>query len=489
MVLALIVAWGAWHLLAADRAPRVDAPPPASAEPTGAPSALQDAVRIEGGRDERPVAGGDDADSAAQPGPEATARPRAHSRLSEPLQIQLNGLVVDEHDQPLEVERLRERVAGELPRVWLVHRGQRVMEFLWLSEGLLRGALVPPAEPDGLRAELVVAGRRFDVPVELDREARFTLRVDLASLGAESSALTVVVRPNPQAVAPTDKWVVLRRSGTRRAAALDRDGIARFATLAPGVWRGVVVVDGELPAEFTVQLGEREDREQLVELQQGFRITGFVEWDGLEEPLPPGGVLATRARPPFAGPLDDGAIEVLPDPVCGSFARLGGDGSYALGPLTEGEWRLQVVRLDGIGAATALAERRVVLGGRDVERVDLLVPVAGPPARTLRLLMTGPGGVPRDVLGNFAIPRMLVASFFGAEGEVLSSTFVDGRPTVAPVVPLPAGAVRLELVWREQAGGLLLDCGLPVTRVALPRVVQEGKTEDLRVELAADPRD
>jgi hypothetical protein len=217
------------------------------------------------------------------------------------------------------------------------------------------------------------------------------------------------------------------------------------------------------------------DRELLIELAPGFRIAGVAAWDGLEAPLPRAIAIVTS----LAG--GDASLT-------GASAQLGGDGSFELGPLPAGEWRLQILRVDKV--TDVLHESVVTLGGREVERLDLRIAVRRPATRFVRLLIEWPREQPRDDVGFAAVRRALLATFLGADDVVVGRSLVaDPRSPRQLLLALPEGATVLELAWREFAGALLLDSGVAVTRVPLPRVVQDGKSQDLKVELAAAPRD
>ena len=421
--------------------------------------------------------GGEAATSAATSDPTAAITPERQPSEFDPLQrVQLRGQLVDEHDRTVDVARLRAAAAGEVPRIWLTKSGQRLDEFNCIADGVLLGdVILPVRERAGLAAELSLGGRRFATGVSPDFTQPFTLRVDFSALALESSAATIVVRPNPQAVDGAEKFVVLRDGATRRAATIDDAGRARFETLTAATWRGVTAIDGMTPVEFTLELGERDDRELLVELSPGFRIAGVAAWDGLEAPLPRANVIATRVA------TGDAALQ-------GAAAQLGGDGSFELGPLPAGEWRLQLVRVEKV--SDVLHESVVTLGGREVERLDLRIAPRRPPTRFVRLLLEWPRDQPREDEGFARVRRVMIATFLGQDGVVVGrGLVVDPRLPRMSMLALPEGATVLELAWRDLANSLLLDSGVAVTRVPLPRVVQEGKSQDLKVDLAAAPRD
>lgn len=414
---------------------------------------------------------------AAKEGPGETIAAERQPAEFDPLQrVQLRGTLVDEHDRTVDVARLRAAAAGEVPRLWLTKHGRRLDEFNLLGDGTLLGdVILPVRERAGLAAELSLAGRRFATEVSPDFTQPFTLRIDFSALALESSAATIVVRPNPQAVDAAEKFVVLRDGATRRAATIDDAGRARFETLTAGKWRGVTAIDGTTPVEFTLELGVRDDRELLVEIAPGFRIAGVAAWDGLDAPLPRCLAIAL----PVAG--RDAALQ-------GVSAQLGGDGSFELGPLPAGEWRFQLVRIDKV--SDVLHESLVTLGGREVERLDLRIAPRRPPTRFVRLLLEWPRDQPRDDEGFARVRRSMIATFLGQDGAVVGrGLVVDPRLPRMSLLALPEGATVLELAWRDFAGPLLLDSGVAVTRVPLPRVVQDGKSGDLKVELAAAPRD
>lgn len=408
--------------------------------------------------------------------------------------VELRGALVDEHARPLDERALLAAAAGELPRVWLVQRGERLAEFNRNANGSLRTSLLAPPDRSGIEAELSLGGRRFATFLEESLNTPFTLRVDLSALAAEGSAATIVVRPNLPLDVDDRAAVLLWQGGARRGVYLDEAGRARFTALAAGRWRGVVRVPAQRPVEFTLELGERDDRELLVELQPGFRIVGSAAWDGLDAPLPRAVASVARldAGDDPATPSDaaieavevDGAATAL---LQGGFAPLGGDGSFALGPLPAGRWRLQIVRADGVVAV--LHEVVVELGGREVERLELRIAPQRPPTRIVRLLLEWPAEAPREANQQIIVPRVLLATFRGPGEAVVGHGFADPRSRTPPELELPQGAVALELEWRDSVNGLLLDSGIAPTRVLLPRVVQEGRTQDLRVELSAAPRD
>lgn len=402
-------------------------------------------------------------------------------RNSGAARVRIAGTLVDEHARPIDERRLREATTGEIPRIWFTRSGRRLAEFSLLPHGELFVDVVPPVDRTELRAEVTLAGRTFATFLEPTLDAPFTLRVELSALALDTSAATIVVRPAPQTAEPSDRYVVLFRDTLRRATWIDESGRARFPTLPAGEWCGVVCVDGELPVEFSLALGERDDLELLVLLAPGFRIRGEAAWDGLVAPLPPCVVVAARADAP---PAD--ATEPRPR-LQGATAQLGGDGSFELGPFPAGRWRLQLLRVDGTPAI--LHEEVVTTGGREVERVNWQVTPARPPTRLVRLLFAWPGGLPPEPQGNVLIPRALLATFFGAGGAVVGRGLADPGAREPPQLPLPDGATVLELAWRDVADGRLLDSGVAITRIALPRVVQDGASSDLKVEFAEVPRD
>ncbi|MBL8843823.1 MAG: hypothetical protein JNL90_20040 [Planctomycetes bacterium] len=404
--------------------------------------------------------------------------------------IEVTGALVDEHARPLDERALFAAAAGTLPRVWLVQRGERLAEFGRNPDGFLRTSLLAPPDRSGLEAELSLGARRFATFLEESLSTPFTLRVDLSALAVEGSAATIVVRPNPPHDTDDRAGVVLWQGATRRALWLDEAGRARFTALDAGRWRGVVRVAGERPAEFALELAERDDREVLVQLQPGFRIVGSAAWDGIEASLPRAVASVTRiaaAAGATAAAVASVGDEAEPPLLDGGFAPLGGDGSFALGPLPAGAWRLQIVRTDG--AIAVLHEVVVELGGRDVERLELRIAPQRPPTRIVRLLLEWPAEAPRALNEQIIVPRLLQATFRGPGDTVVGHGFADPRSRTPPELELPQGAVALELEWRDSVDGLLLDSGVAPTRVLLPRVVQEGRTQDLRVELAAAPRD
>jgi hypothetical protein len=185
--------------------------------------------------------GSEAAKEAAQPKPPDAVEPERQEFALDPLQrVQLRGLLVDEHDRVVDLARLRAAAAGEVARIWLTKHGQRLDEFNCLGDGTLLGdVILPLRERAGLAAELSLGGRRFATGVGPDFTQPFTLRIDFSALTLESSAATIVVRPNPQQVEAADKFVVLRDGATRRAALIDDAGRARFETLTAGKWRGV----------------------------------------------------------------------------------------------------------------------------------------------------------------------------------------------------------------------------------------------------------
>ncbi len=419
--------------------------------------------------------------SAAVPPPAAPLVSRDDLAF-EPLRrerVEVTGALADEHARPLDEPTLTAAAAGTIPRVWLVQRGARLAEFTRNPNGDLTASLLAPLDRSEIEAELMLGGRRFATFLESELTTPFTLRVDLSAIAAAGCAATIVVRPNPKPDLDDRAGVLLRQGSARRGVWLDEEGRARFTALDAGRWSGVVRVAGQLPAEFTLELGERDDRDVLVELQPGFRIVGSAAWDGIEAPLPQ--AIASVARLAASDVAGHSAA------LQGGFAPLGGDGSFALGPLPAGRWRLQIVRTDGVVAT--LHEVVVELGGREVERLDLRIKPVRPPTRIVRLLLEWPAEAPRDVNEQIVIPRTLVATFRASDGAEVGHGFADPLSRTPPELELPIGAVALELEWRDNFTGLLLASGIAPTRVALPRVVQDGKTPDLKVVLSAAPRD
>lgn len=426
------------------------------------------AAAIAGARDARPTPWLKDAPTPAA------------ERRSPASVIELRGQLVNEHGRKLDEEQLRAAAAGEFPRVWLTQHQRRFAEFGRTPAGSLRVEFVPPIDRTGFAAEVTIGARRFATSVDPEEPAPFQLRIEFSAIEAASSAATIVIRPAPQTVNANDRFVTLYRGAVRRAATIEDAGRARFATLDAGRWRGVVCIEGALPMEFDLELGERDDRELLVELQPGFRIVGEAAWDGLEVRLPPAVVVAERVEAVGATAIERARLQ-------GAFVALGGDGSFELGPLPAGEWRLQMLRKDGVVAV--LHEQVVVLGGREVEHVSWRIAPVRPPTRIVRLLLEWPATQPRDSQSLFVAARGLVATFLGADGAVVGRGMIDPGASAVPQLELPLGATALELVWRDQTGGLLLDSDVGITHVALPRVVQEGKSQDLKVTLATAPRD
>jgi hypothetical protein len=395
--------------------------------------------------------------------------------------LRIEGALVDEHARLIDEEQLFAAVAGEVPRIWLTQAGRRLAEFWRSPGGNLWVDLEMAADRSELRAETRLAGRTFATFLDPELREPFTLRVELSALALDSSAVTVVVRPAPTAEELRDRFVVLFRDAERRASWIDGSGLARFSTLAAGSWEGVVCISGELPVEFAFELGERDDRDVLVELRRGFRIRGEAGWSDLVAPLPPCVVVATRIE--SQEPVADARRPRLQ----GGVAHLGGDGSFVFEALPAGRWRLELLRVDR--EPQSLHEEVVTTGLRDVETVTWRIVPPKPPARSVRFLFAWPGDHAPEPAGNLVIPRALVATFFGAGATVVGRGLLDPDAKQPPQLPLPEGATVVELAWRDLVDGRLLDSGVPVTRVALPRVVQSGATQHLKVTFAAVPRD
>ncbi len=134
--------------------------------------------------------------------------------------------------------------------------------------------------------------------------------------------------------------------------------------------------------------------------------------------------------------------------------------------------------------------RRGALASRHSKRgADGAITPQRPPTRIVRLLLEWPAEAPRAANEQIIVPRLLLATFRGPGDTVVGRGFADPRSRTPPELELPHGAVALELEWRDSVNELLLDSGVAPTRVLLPRVVQEGRTPDLRVALVAAPRD
>jgi len=462
---------GVARLASRDDAPERDARAD-RAEPVAADRSAEGGGPSERSRPPRPE-GGARATAAATRPPAAAPSDAARRRIS--------GVLVDEHARPISEESLRAAVVGELPRVWFTQAGRRLAEFALLPDGNLFVDVVPPVDRTELRAEVTLAGRTFATFLDHELREPFSLRVELSALPLDTSAATIVVRPPPATEELSDRYVVLFREAERRATWIDATGLARFPTLREGTWEGIVCVSGEQPIEFEFTLGERDDRDVLVELRPGFRIRGEAAWSDLVAPLPPCVVVATRLD--GAEPDPDARRERLQ----GGVVPLGGDGSFELGPLPAATWRLELLRIDR--EPQTLHEEVVITGRRDVETVAWRITPPQPPARVVRFLFAWPGELPPEPTGNIVIPRALVVTFFGAGAAVVGRGLLDPAASAPPQLPLPEGATVVELAWRDLADGRLLDSGVAVTRVALPKVVQSGATRDLKVTFAAVPRD
>ena len=484
--LVLLVAGAAFVLFRQGATPTL-APPAsrsrdeAAAPPDGRATPVSADRAATAGESREPSRAGAGAAERARPAAAIAPAPVAPGTT----RIHIEGALVDEHARPISEERLRTAVTGELPRIWFTHAGRRLAEFSLNPGGGLHLDVVPPVDRTELCAEITLAGRTFATFLAAELGTPFALRVDLSALALDSSAATIVVRPAPATEEMGDRYVVLFREAQRRATWIDQAGLARFPMLHAGTWEGIVCIAGELPVEFAFTLGERDDRDVLVELRPGFRIRGEAAWSDLVAPLPPCVVIATRLDRAEADA--DAETDMRRARLQGGVALLGGDGSFELGPLPAGTWRLELQRIDD--EPQSLHQEVVTTGGRDVETVAWRITPPQRPARIVRFLLAWPGDLPPEPTGKVVIPRALAVTFFGAGAAVVGRGVLDPIASTTPQLALPDGATVVELKWRDIAGGRLLDSGVAVTRVALPKVVQSGATRDLKVTFAAVPRD
>ncbi len=481
--------WLAW----VDRAARVDRvsvatePEAGRQEPHGSAAAVETAsaspaVRREEQEAAKLPAGTGREDRSVE------AKTLLDDRLRRLTRVQVNGQLVDPAGQPLDWEALRAALPGEPIDVRILAE-ESTVRCLQLPGGAMRGVItaqretaLPPV------AMLELAGMAFRAKVDLATREPFRLGVDLDGLTEACARVTVRVRPLPVASGGPRGTVLLQGGGVRKESPLDGDGRALFATLTHGHWLGVVDVDGAAATPFQVTVAARERKEIVVELERAIALSGRTTFvDG----TPIQGAMVTAERRGIRLRADDepeggtSSIASGMEPYGSALAAVDVDGEFEFLALPAGDYLIQVHgELHGAAAGAArtrLHSAEIRLGGRERERLDLVVDrslAAGGESLTLALSASGAGNWLEGAEQLSGL--LLTARFLDVEGHELASELEWIHALERPVALLrPLDAVEIEIdCWQRRGdhrllprlGGatkLLPPFGAPRPRVAI----------------------